>query len=782
MNNIFKKYKADRVKALEESISRTNTILIHWKAVPYNSPITYISNNITLLGYSVLECVKNNNIILDIRNIGETIFLQRKIQGFLRNEYKEFEHSFKAKTKDGEDVWLNECTRVIYKNNKIAYGETLLLDITKEKKFQEKIVSSIESPKGNDDDQREENLFSGNIMDKFMPADALQSFQDIFLQMNKCIGLCVDVSDEPVTRLSGNDLVLEILKKNLGLSEIHRIVYEMVLKVTAENMEVWKDTEYDNVKVAALPLFFDSSLCGIWVLFFILNEVEVGGKNLEVQYEYFLKEEQVKKVLHILDLFSQSVLKTVHYHFKYAMEARKRLFAENSMEEEKRRNEIFAYIIQLLDSEQDFDSIVYLLLEIVGKYLDLNNAVIFKTGRIEDFEVVAEWFTNERYSYRKFSAGASFFEHLNMDVVVISENDDAGNYRKLMGHSAAVSMLSVPIIINNSPAMMAVFFDNKPGRNWDILTISFITDICRMLQSIIYRRISKNSLMSSYSALKEILDNIGSIIYVVDKETKQILFCNELFKKTCKQDMVGKYCWDYHYDGKWQGCDNCVSLKDSSSFVEYCDEKNGYWSEISNNDITWVDGRLVSLCVITDITDKKKYQNKIEFQANNDFLTGLYNRMRCEQDLLTAIAEAEEANRNGAVLFIDLDDFKCINDGLGHQYGDLLLKEVSASLRQIRGVSERCYRLGGDEFLIIVPYQEIQNLQNILNSIKDLFDKPWWLDGEECYCTMSMGIVFFPKDGKDVGDLVKKADMAMYNAKKSGKNRYAYGGNDESID
>ena len=174
------------------------------------------------------------------------------------------------------------------------------------------------------------------------------------------------------------------------------------------------------------------------------------------------------------------------------------------------------------------------------------------------------------------------------------------------------------------------------------------------------------------------------------------------------------------------------------------------------------------------MTDKKLYQQKIERQANNDFLTGLYNRMRFEQDLAHCIEQTKEFGGEGALLYIDLDDFKHINDGLGHQYGDILLKNISDSLRRIPGVENNCYRMGGDEFIIILAHRQIMMLQKILNDIRTLFSKPWMLKGADYYCTMSMGVVRFPTEGDTVEELIKKADIALYAAKCSGKNRVEF--------
>ena len=145
-----------------------------------------------------------------------------------------------------------------------------------------------------------------------------------------------------------------------------------------------------------------------------------------------------------------------------------------------------------------------------------------------------------------------------------------------------------------------------------------------------------------------------------------------------------------------------------------------------------------------------------------------------ESDMEQYISQAEITKEHGYVLFLDLDNFKHINDGLGHQYGDMLLKMISLGLQQIKGIENSCYRMGGDEFVIIIEPKERKNLQLILNEVNYLFNKPWDLNGTEYYCTMSMGIVRYPDDGSDVNELIKKADIAMYEAKKAGKNRYEY--------
>ncbi len=444
---------------------------------------------------------------------------------------------------------------------------------------------------------------------------------------------------------------------------------------------------------------------------------------------------------------------------------------ENGIE----RNSTLTKIINLLESDLEFEKILKEVLQTTGEYLGIKNAVLTRQNTDGLFEVLGEWSREDAKRYTDYEQSIVDDVHkTSTDIIIISPGDNKGEFKKLMKYSDAQAYLTIPIMVNNQVEMFASFFDDSMDRKWDEETVGFLTDISRMLQSIIYRRISQNSLASSYSALKEILNNMGSALYVVDKVSKKILFCNDLFKELAGKDMNGKHCWDYHMGDFVDECKDCKILSKSSSFFEIYKEESESWFEVSNNDITWIDGKRVSLCVITDITEKKKYQKKIEFQANNDFLTGLYNRRRSEEDLALCIQEAEENDTNGAVMFIDLDNFKHINDGLGHQYGDILLRMVSNGLQNIDGVYGNCYRLGGDEFLILVRPEHYDKMDNILNSIQELFSKPWYLNDTEYFCTMSMGVVRFPRDGSNVNDLVKKADIAMYDAKNSGKNGYKF--------
>lgn len=179
--------------------------------------------------------------------------------------------------------------------------------------------------------------------------------------------------------------------------------------------------------------------------------------------------------------------------------------------------------------------------------------------------------------------------------------------------------------------------------------------------------------------------------------------------------------------------------------------------------------------VFSDITSLKQTQSQLEHLAHHDSLTNLPNRLLFEDRLEHAIAQAKRQGRQLAVLFLDLDRFKNINDSLGHAMGDELLKEVAKRLQNILRDDDTAARLGGDEFTVLVENLDDPSQAAVVASkIQDKFKSPFKIAGRELHVTSSIGISIFPEDGKDVADLTKNADAAMYQAKEQGRNNYRY--------
>ncbi|AMA55858.1 bifunctional diguanylate cyclase/phosphodiesterase [Bradyrhizobium sp. CCGE-LA001] len=173
--------------------------------------------------------------------------------------------------------------------------------------------------------------------------------------------------------------------------------------------------------------------------------------------------------------------------------------------------------------------------------------------------------------------------------------------------------------------------------------------------------------------------------------------------------------------------------------------------------------------------EKNKADERIEYLASHDSLTDLPNRETFNGLLREAIDTAQRHDHRFAVLFIDLDRFKVINDSLGHEAGDLLLLEVANRLRGALRARDVVARLGGDEFVVILDQcGEIDDVQHIATGLLSALAEPMELAGHECHTTASIGIAMYPANGSDAQTLTKNADMAMYLAKEDGKNGYRF--------
>ena len=339
--------------------------------------------------------------------------------------------------------------------------------------------------------------------------------------------------------------------------------------------------------------------------------------------------------------------------------------------------------------------------------------------------------------------------------------------RKMLALCRANTCISVPIEINNVKAMYLFVMGDSDDFGSDESVIEYIEDAAMIIHSIAQSKVINNSLISSYDVLQKILDNIGSGIIVCSKSTGNILFENDMASHVSEVRETIRECLEEVFK-------NFDISGQLGTPMERYNTESGLWFEVRFSELKWIDGSDVVVATASDITQKKKNQQKIEYQAHNDFLTGLYNRMKCEVDLRKVIRRTEKAGLKGAVLFIDLDDFKHINDGLGHQYGDILLQQIAAGLTGIPGLRGHCYRMGGDEFIIIIGPELYDELGKMVAYIKTLFNKPWYLMETEYFCTMSMGIAVFPDNSVDVHEITRMADVAMYEAQRSGKNGYAY--------
>lgn len=210
-----------------------------------------------------------------------------------------------------------------------------------------------------------------------------------------------------------------------------------------------------------------------------------------------------------------------------------------------------------------------------------------------------------------------------------------------------------------------------------------------------------------------------------------------------------------------------------------------------NGDFFWVDTTIIPLkdeqgtiyqvlAIMFDITDRKELEEKLHFMAYHDSLTSLPNRQMIMQEF--SLLEQKVNGRNDwiALLYIDGDDFKSVNDNYGHNTGDEFISRFGHALGDSIGPADMAARIGGDEFVITVPgltpEKAGMQIKSLINKIHQKLKGGWHIDGHHFSPTASIGVSLYPKDGTDFEELVKQADSALYEAKKSGRNSVRFFG------
>jgi len=262
------------------------------------------------------------------------------------------------------------------------------------------------------------------------------------------------------------------------------------------------------------------------------------------------------------------------------------------------------------------------------------------------------------------------------------------------------------------------------------------------------------------------LNNAGYRLLGIDSKLDLSKFClTELFPERIKQQLQSE-AWPIAYrTGSWSG----------ETALRRIDEIEVPVSQVLlvHRDAA---GNVEYLSTIArDISERKRFEAELRHQATHDILTGLPNRILLMDRLSAEIERARHANNFVAVLFLDMDNFKRINDSLGHAVGDTLLQQISGRLQAALRPNDTIARHGGDEFAIIAgDLERSENVLAVLRKIYAAFERPMSLGAQEAYITFCTGIALYPHDGSSVEDLLRNAGTAMYRAVLAGHNQYRF--------
>ncbi len=299
-----------------------------------------------------------------------------------------------------------------------------------------------------------------------------------------------------------------------------------------------------------------------------------------------------------------------------------------------------------------------------------------------------------------------------------------------------------------------------------------------LLPMVIERALRQHYLEAQMRLAAKVFENAGEGILVTDRQSK-IITVNQAFTEITgypPAEIIGQT--PELLQAEAQGAESHQEIW--TSLTKTGEWQGEIWNRRKNGEAfpAWLTlrgvddqkGRIANYVgMLTDITFRKQAEDRLRYLATHDPLTGLANRYLFQDHLHQALAQARRSKRAVAVMLLDLDRFKIINDTLGHATGDLVLKGQAERLKGVIRESDTAARLGGDEFLVLLT--ELADLQDVIwiaGKILEALARPYAFDGQEYAVTASIGISLFPLHGEDPEVLIKNADTAMYCAKERG--------------
>jgi diguanylate cyclase (GGDEF)-like protein/PAS domain S-box-containing protein len=330
----------------------------------------------------------------------------------------------------------------------------------------------------------------------------------------------------------------------------------------------------------------------------------------------------------------------------------------------------------------------------------------------------------------------------------------------------------------------------------DAVAVCDEAGVPQFIQGVIFdvteQKEAEAGLLASEARFREMLENVRLAAVTCDTEGS-ITFCNEYLAELSgwwEDELIGRR-WSETFTppdelemelraGRMVAAGAVIAHYESSIVTRAGERRLFSWNNTLLRD---AEGEVIGTASVgEDITDRRRAELELERLAYHDPLTGLPNRILFQEHLSVALARAERSARGLAVLYVDLDDFKLVNDSFGHGAGDQLLCEVASRLSGATRATDIVARQGGDEFLILVADVELDErgeeldmtdvARRVADQVREALQPPMVLSDTEIYTSASVGISVYPGDAADAESLLKHADIAMYKAKESGRDGY----------
>jgi len=726
--------------------------------------ITLITENINQFGYSADEFI---HLHLPFRNIihpDDLRVYDDAVSQILNHIRMRIVCEYRLLSKKNQSFWVRE-TMMMTTIKGVEYIESAIVNITTSKAAYEALehIHLYEDSRMNNIQQLS-NSFS------FTSAVRYANVQGIIDKLAKTIRADVAIFD------INDQLVMTTNDKSKLIEQLMSQFIDFASFTVNEQIKC----QDENIVVIALPVKNEDYRIGTMIIFGIIPDSQanrVSRANVDFyQRLHIIQKADLPIIKAYGELVAENIGVIIFSTGVALMQIQSSSQFAGDFSRQKVSHELLLEILNVANATDDVEECFNLIMPKIGEVMELSRCSMFQYEESTDlYSLVYEWYTGPEKSrkevYQKIKKDVSFFKKWDFDKQAsfpIDYDDlfpDTKHFREF-----ARAIVGVRLFNEQKRYGFLNFVDNFSPRKWTTEEVMFFEDVANIISSIISRVTSKHQISHNVQEYYRSSESMPAAIAMVETKTMKCRYANQKFWELVPHTSKRSGHQIKDLDACIQRIVSVVRDKNVDREIHFTDSDK--WYVINQSAVNFDSEVATTMLILTDITQNKRTQETISSLAFSDILTGIPNRIKFEIDLKELFSHDRLEYNNSFICLLNIDNFRMINNTFSYSFGDSLLKNVTKKLQELPEIAEQLYRFGGDEFCMLIHQKNDTPVYDLAGMIMQIFEKPFYIDGYEAKCTVSMGIVFLNDSQCNVNDLIRQANLALKDAKLSGKNRF----------
>jgi|GEM_PF-101131 len=755
--------KTQNFEMIMVAINRMHTVYTVRKAA---TPSVYqiISENFHQFGFQVSDLISGKIRFIDLIHPEDRNDYTAAIESILSHRVLQTICEYRLVSKKNIVFWIRE-TMFTTTVRGVEYLETAILNITSTKQASESLqkIYQMENPQVSHNAVVSENFNFGTAL---MYSNVKEMLEKYSASLNIDIMLLNNY---------GTPLMDSAIK-----SKGYDVVIKQLIDFSSFAVNEAPVCMYENLFVRAFPITHIDNRIGTLVLYGLITDLfSWPGSRVFSDPEHLFhhfKRVMIPEILRNGQIIADSVGSVAFSAAVTVMQIQSSANFAGDLNRQKQSHGIILELLNIANRTDDVEQCFHQMIPKIGEAFTLTRGSMFQyAAEQDDYSLISEWFvegeSERKKQFQNLKLSDTFYANWEYEknVSFVVNSDDLVPDKK---HFREFARAIVGVRLSNKDQVYGFlnFVDNFQNRKWTADEVMMFEDVGYILSSVIERNANKEAITHNMEEYMRSMDSMPAAIALIDRETSAYQFANQKFWELVSSASGRASREQTELNQIIHRVLLVADSKNAEKNIHFPEQDK--WFLIDRSDISFESGKDSVMLILTDITQNRKTQETMSALAFTDVLTGLPNRIKFEIEVKKIYENPSVDLSNCLVMHLNIDNFKMINNTFSYAIGDELLKAIAKQMRLIPEITGHLFRFGGDEFCVLIDSPQQVSIYDLANTVMQIFEKPFFIDGYETSCTVSMGIVYLSDAEQGINDLIRKSNISLKDAKLSGKNRY----------